>query len=228
MPIYEVILESNYAGQEIINRWNYVMSGTPAAVVGSFALASALGAIPSAGVYPTGTMLAAIAGIMSTTAKFTLITVQNVYDPTDFYSTPFVPDYAGVQTGEGMSPATAVGYFSNRVTRDIRRATKRFAGITESWNGQGGVIVSGALTAIALVATKMGLTLTYDDEGNTLSFAPAVCSKEKYQSNEDPVRYAYRYWSTEAVQLTHTAQGISWDYYPQLRTQASRQYGHGR
>lgn len=228
MSLYEVILQTTFAGQECINRWNYVGGGTPAAVTGSFALASAIGAIPSAGSYPANTLLKAIAGIMTPAAKFTLITVQNVYDPTDFYSTPFVPDFAGTQTGEALSPAVAIGYFSNRITRDIRRATKRFTAVYEGWNGEAGLIVAGAATQVALVATRMGETLSYDDEGNTLTFAPSVVSKEKYQSSEDPVRYAYRYYSTLSAQMSHVAQGISWDYYTHLRTQASRQYGRGR
>lgn len=45
MPIMEVVLTQNYYGQEIINRFNYRASGTPAAVTYSFALVSALGAI---------------------------------------------------------------------------------------------------------------------------------------------------------------------------------------
>ena len=229
MTILEVIVQTDYRGQEIINRWNYVGGGTPAAVTPSFALASALGAIPSGGVYPSGSFLKKMAALMVTEAKLLLITVQNVYDPTDFYSTPFVPDFPGAAAGEGMSPAVAVGFFSNRLTRDIRRATKRIAGISEAANAPGGVLSTTYTAAVAPdFAAVMGEVLEYDDEGNTLTFTPAVCSKEKYQPDPEIERFAYRYYSTLASQMSHTAVGITWDYYTTLRTQASRQYGHGR
>ena len=71
--------------------------------------------------------------------------------------------------------------------------------------------------------------------GNSLAFVPAVVKKQKYQTNvgsEDPPRYAYRYIPTddggESAQLDDTATGIIWDWYPQVRSQVSRQYGRGR
>jgi len=228
MSIYEVILQTDFRGVEVVNRFNYVGAGTPAVVSGSFALASAIGAVSGASNYPLGTLLRAIAGLMHTSAKFTLLTVNNVYNPDDFYSAPFVPDFPGVMTGESLSPVMAVGFYSNRVTRNIRRATKRFTGISEGYVVDGGFLNTAGLTASATVATAMGAILQYNDEGNTLSFSPAVVSKEKYQSNTSPVRWAYKYYPTLDEQMTHVAQGIRWDVYPQLRSQASRQYGHGR
>lgn len=228
MALYEVVLQSSYVGQEIINRWNYVSSGTPASVLGSFALISAMGAIPSAGVYPSNTLLKKIAALSVPAMQFEVLTVLNVYDDTDFYSTPFVPDFAGSSTGEGAPPFVAVGFRSNRVTRAIRRATKRFVGVSETNIGSGGVLVNDYLTPVNAVADAMTQPLSYDDEGNILNFVPAVCSKQKYLSNPDPERFAYRYYPTLAEQLTHTAQGITWEGYTEVRSQASRQYGKGR
>lgn len=228
MSIYEVILQSDYLGVEVVNRFNYVGAGTPAVVSGSFALASALGAVPSAGVYPLGTLLKAVAGLMLTSAKFTLLTVNNVYNPDDFYSAPFVPDFAGVQTGEGMSPVMSIGFYSNRVTRNIRRATKRFTGVTEGFSNGGGTLNTLALGFANTAGSALGAIQQYNDEGNTLTFSPAVVSKQKYQSNTNPVRWAYRYYPTLEQQMEHVAQGIAWDVYPTLRSQTSRQFGHGR
>lgn len=236
MPIYELTLTQTYENQLVINRWNYLMSGTPAAVTGSFGLIAAIGAIydlvhipPQ---YPTGTLLDAISSLLSTSLIFQEVTAFNPYDPVDFYQTPFVPAYAGKNSGEAESPALAIGYRSNVVRRDIRRATKRFAGASESVVGAGGAIDITNSFVLA-PATKMGQVLTYDDEGNTLSYTPCVVGKEKYQTNTGhPVgqadRFAYKYYSAEAEQLEHIAQGISWEPYDHARTQVSRQYGRGR
>jgi len=228
MSVYEVILQSDYLGVEVVNRFNYIGAGTPAVVSGSFGLASALGAIPGGSNYPLGTVLKAIAGLMHTSAKFTLLTVNNVYNPDDFYSAPFVPDFAGVQTGESMSPVMSVGFYSNRVTRNIRRATKRITGVTEGFSSGGGSLNALAVGFAQTCAVSLGAILQYNDEGNTLTYSPAVVSKEKYQSNVNPVRWAYKYYDTLEEQMEHVAQGINWDFYPTLRSQTSRQFGHGR
>jgi hypothetical protein len=51
MPLYEVVLEQRYYNQQVVNRWNYVGSGTPASVTGSFALLSALGFISTTNLF---------------------------------------------------------------------------------------------------------------------------------------------------------------------------------
>lgn len=233
MALYEVILNQNYYGQNCVNRWNYVSTGTPAAVSGSFALASALGAIydlvavPPA--YPDDTLIAALVALQSESVSFTQLTVLNPYDPIDFYQTPFDPALIGDVGSDGESPAVSYGFRTNVVNRSIRRGTKRFVGVAETGILGGGVLSDPALALCATVAEKMSETLSYDDEGNTLSFAPAICSKEKYTvDGSSPARYAYRYYSTLSAQLVRTALGINWEAYEQTRTQTSRQYGRGQ
>lgn len=230
MPIMEVVLQQTYQAQNIINRWNYVASGTPAAVSLSFALTSAIGAIPDAGVYPTDGLMKKLAAIQSANVSFTVVTVKNVYSQTDFYSTPFTTPLTGAHVGsEDMPPFVAFGFRTNRVRQDIHRATKRFVGVFEADN-VGGAVQSPIVPGLEAVSTAMSAVLTYDDEGNTLTFAPCVVSKEKYDPNpEDPTRnhVAYRYYATEAVQMNHLAQGIVWQHYATLRSQTSRQFGRG-
>jgi hypothetical protein len=236
MPdVMEVVLDQTYAGQQIINRWNYLANGTPAAVSFSFALTSALGAIfdevaVPPGYPPTG-LMQLIAAIQNTGVTFNSLTVKNVYSVTDFYSTLFVNSLVGARTGEGNSPAVAFGFFTNRVRSDIRRATKRFTGVSEGESGALGVIVAGASTMLTTLADAMSDVLEYDDEGNNLTFTPCVVSKQRYNSDTqlaDAEGNAYRYYPTESEQLEHVADSIFWDWYPQVRTQTSRQYGKGR
>jgi len=234
MGLFEVTLTQSFAQQQIINRWTYEGIGTPASVSMSFALTSALGAIESVGVYPPTGMMRTIASIQAAAVTFDLITIKNLYSVTDFYSTPFVTALVGADAsaGEAMSPAVAYGFRTNRVRSDVRRATKRFVGVGEGRVGSLGVISAGFVSGnMGPVAAKMGEVLQYVDEGNTLTFSPIVCGKERYNPDTglaDPNGRAYRYFGTEAAQLQHVARSVIWDAYNTVRTQTSRQYGRGR
>lgn len=234
MALYEVILQQTYFGQEIINRWNYVSQGTPAAVSGSFALAFALGAIYDAVAvppgYPEGELMRLIANAQANDVSFDFLSVRNIYSNTDFYETPFLNPLTGAVSGESLSPYVSFGFRTNRVRSDIRRGTKRLVGVTVTGVTEGGVIapatMSGLLTPIA---EKMSEVLEYNDEGNTLSFTPGIFGREKYLPDpERPDRPAYRYYPTENEQEDHIATGIQWSVYSSTRSQTSRQYGRGR
>lgn len=234
MALYEVILQQTYFGQEIINRWNYISQGTPAAVTGSFALTSALGAIfditavPPA--YPPDHLMRLIAGAQANDVVFDFVSVRNLYSVTDFYETPFLNPLTGTGASESLSPINAFGFRTNRVRTDIRRGTKRLVGVTADTVQDGGVLTPTTLTAILNpIAAKMSEVLEYNDEGNALTFTPAIFGRERYLPNPElPDRPAYRYYPTEVEQLEHVATGILWDVYPQVRSQTSRQYGKGR
>lgn len=234
MALYEVILQQTYFGQEIINRWNYISQGTPAAVSGSFALTSALGAIydtiavPPA--YPPGRLMRLLSSAQANDVTFDFLSVRNLYSVTDFYETPFLNPLTGTQTSESLSPVNAFGFRTNRVRTDIRRGTKRLVGVTADAVIDGGVVASAFVSAqLNPIATEMSQVLEYNDEGNALTFTPAIFGRERYLPDpERPDRPAYRYYPTEVEQLEHVATGILWDAYPQTRSQVSRQYGKGR
>lgn len=235
MAIMEVTLAMTYRNQQCINRWNYISGGTPAAVSLSFALASAFGsiydlvAVPPG--YPVDTPMSYIAAIVVAGVQFQQLTVKNVYSVTDFYQTPFVHPYVGNAAGTGSSPVLAAGFRTNLVRTDVARGTKRFVGISENFLAEGGVIEETAVDEMNNLAASMSEILTYDDEGNTLTFTPAVCGKQEYDpnpDNPDANHRAYRYFPTEAEQLAKTASGVLWQAYDTARSQSSRQYGRGR
>jgi hypothetical protein len=225
--LYEITLRAEYAGQQTINRWNYLSSGTPASVSGSFALASAMGFIraPSTPFYPAGTIFPAIWAIQSTGLSYREVVSKAIYDPVDFYTVPFVHGEAGAAEGVGASPFVALGMRSNRVRTDIDRGTKRFGGVSESVMGSAGVVETGAFTLLQVLADLMGDTLSYDDEGSTITFVPCVVSKLKYTTPSG--KFAYKYYDTLSAQTPHIASGVSWEAYSQVRSQTSRQYGKG-
>ncbi len=227
MPLYEVVLEERYYNQQIINRWNYLGSGTPAAVSGSFALLSAMGMLATSTTLAAGTVAGQIQGIQNAAANFIQATCRAIYIDEDFYGNPFLASTVGGVGGLGdpMSPVAAMGFRSNRVKQSIGRGYKRFVGVSEGDFENGGALAAGAITRGNALKVAMNATLTYDDEGNTLTFTPCIAQKEKYVT--DSGKDAYKYYATEAEQAPHLAVGINWELYQQQRTQNTRQYGRG-
>jgi len=226
--LFELTMLGTYFNQQIVNRWNYISTGTPAAVSLSFALMNAFGAIPDAGVYPSGSLFVTLMNSLSNQFHVNTIVARAcaLYSPADFYERPFPTPYSGGDSGVALSPVSAYGFRTNRVRLDIGRGTKRFVGVTEGQNEAGGVVASGALGALVTIGELMSDTLTYDDEGATLSFAPCIVSKLEYTTPSG--KKAYKYYPTLADQLEHIATGILWQPYDTVRGQASRQYGKGQ
>jgi hypothetical protein len=228
MAILELVVNQSFYNQLVVNRFHYVMSGTPAAVTPSFALISATGYIPPTPpdtTFVTDTLADAHQDITSSDLSFVSSYARNLYSVTDFYEAPYINSITGEQTGDSASPAVAYGFFSSRVRTDVRRGMKRFCGVSETRVQGGGTITSAFLPSLVNMADRLGETLSYDDEGNTLTFIPCILGLEEYTTPAG--NRAYRPYATEATQLTHTAQGISWAPYAQTRTQVSRQYARG-
>lgn len=227
--LYEVILRGTLFGQTVINRWNYVGSGTPASVLPAFGLAYAFGAIPDGvpPVFPTSGIIYTIRQNVSDMVKFLSLTVRAAsdYSPTDFYEAPFGTGLTGVVTGDAMPPTSAWGFYTNIVRTDIGRAYKRIPGVPESMSQSGGTINALHLGYLQNIANAMTATLQYDDSGNTLTYIPCVVKKQRYDTPSG--RKAYRYYPTLAEQMEHVAQGVTWTPYGTVRTQNSRQYGNG-
>lgn len=227
MALFELVLKGIYAGQNCVNRFNYVSTGTPAAVTLSFALASAAGFIASGEppVFPSSTLFSGIRSIVNGGIEFNEVIVNNIYDLTDFYTTAFPNDTTGTQAGAGAPPFVAAGFRTNLVRRDVARGTKRFAGVPAEQVLTNGSLATGYVTQLQTLADVMASNLEYDDEGNTITFQPVIVSKLKYTTPSG--KFAYKYYSTLALQLDHIAQGIDWEVYDNARSQTSRQVGHG-
>jgi len=228
MPLYEVVLEQRYANQLTVNRWNYMGSGVPAAVTPSFALLSAMGFISNSTTLLEGTVGSELQDLQNAGVEFVQATARAIYIDEDFYggAFPALTVGTGSAAATGLSPADAYGFRSNRVKQSIGRGFKRFVGVGDGLVGQYGVLSSEATDQMQLLAEAMGETLTFDDEGNTLTFVPTVVQKEKYVTPSG--KSAYRYYATELLQAPHLAQGINWELYNTTRTQVSRQYSRGQ
>jgi len=224
--LYEVTLVGRFGGAvEIVNRWNYRGDVNNVAGGDAAALVSAMGFEPVAGAFPAGTIGFALQPLISSEVVWNQCLCRNVYDPTDFIDLPFNPTVAGLGSGEVLSPINAFGLRSNRTRLDIGRGYKRFAGVPESSSATKGDIAAGALTALNSLAALHGDILTYTDGALTDSFTPVVVKKLKYTTPSG--RTAYKYYLTEAEQLTKLAVGVVWESYTNVRSQVSRQYGRG-
>lgn len=229
MGLFEVIVQTTYRGVLCVNRWNYRSSGTPAAITPSFALASAMGFILGQGDsdFPDDSIGGVWQAQVSNELKFNQVQVKNIYNPLDFYLTPFGGNVEGDGASQlGSAPFLAFGVTTNRTRLDIRSGSKRFAGVHEGQIEGGGALSASALVGLQNLCDEMSATLQYDDEGNILDFAPVIVSKEKYTTPSG--KDAYRYYADEATQLLNVMDSFLYKPMPFIRHQVSRQYGRGQ
>jgi len=227
MPLYEVVLEQRYNGQQCINRWNYVGSGTPAAVTPSFALLSAMGFLAVTTTFVTTTVAGKCQLMQNPQVTFVQATARAVYIDEDFYGNGFLSNTIGVNPAGGnpLSSFGAFGFRTNRVLQSIGRGYKRFVGVSEAMINDYSAFTPTEVLNMEATADAMSDTLTYDDEGSTLTFTPCVAQKEKYTTPSG--REAYKYYATELLQAPHLAVGINWEIYDAMTTQNSRKVGRG-
>jgi len=227
--LYEVVLTGSYFNQQTINRWNYLSTSTPSSVTLSYGLAYAFGGIPDSITHEfvADSPMWHMAKVQNVAALYIDIIVKAIYDPFDFYTTPFFPGQAGLRSsGDNSAPFMAYGFKSTVVRTDIKSGQKRLVGVAEGDVGQGGVISGSITDLLQNVADVFSIPLIYDDEGATLTYTPCVVQKQKPPPTD--TWKGYRYYPTLGEQVPgHVAQNPIWSYKPQVRTQVSRQYGRG-
>ena len=224
MALMELIINSTYAGQRMLNRFHYQSSGTPAGVSLSFALASAAGCVFTTTI-PTGSLFEAISDLAVNLVTYDSYQTKDLYSTTDFFDSAFAAGTTGDLVPPGASPLLAFGYRTSRVRSDIKRGFKRFSGCADGGIGANGAVDPENVLIEALRAA-LGDVIEYDDSGNTITFTPVVLGTEKYTTPSG--KSAYRLYETESEQLSHVASGFTWEAYNTIRTQNSRQYGRGQ
>jgi hypothetical protein len=224
--LYEVTLSGEFAGQQVINRWNYRGSGDVVPSGRAFGLASAMGFVPAAGDFPAGTLAKALKTFTNHGLTWNQCIVRAVYDALDFVDLPFVPVVAGTAGGDATSPFVAFGVRTNRIRTDIGRGYKRFAGVSDSGVSDKGVVEGGMLTLVQALCALMGNVLTFTESSLSMAYTPVIVKKTLYHPSAG--HNAYRYDPDETTQMGNLAAGIVWEAYPDVRSQTSRQYGKGR
>lgn len=227
MPVMSIKIDRRYDGSQCISEYHYVASGVPAAVSLSFALASAFGVIDVAGTYNAAKAFGTLRAMQNDQVTYRECIVKDLYSVTDFYTTPFLAGTAG-QAGGGagsMAPFIAVTMRTNRIRADIRRGFKRYEGLDESASDSFGVLSAQYMALAHAHALAISQTLTYVDEGNSLTFVPCVISLKP--NTTDPDQGPYIKWPTEAEQLAHLASGVVYSESNVSTTQNSRKRGRG-
>jgi hypothetical protein len=163
--------------------------------------------------------------VLSVNLSITEVQAKAVFSSTDFYTLPLSTGNIGIQTGDASPSFMAYALQTNRVRSDVRRGNRRLAGVAELNLNAFGVVTTEHLAVVALLGEEFSNVLTYDDEGNTLSYTPAVVSKELYQTPSGGD--AYRYYATESEQAEHLATGVAWTPKPLVTTQVTRKRGRG-
>lgn len=229
MALYELLLLQSQNGKSIVNRFHYHRAGSIGSIIPSLGLIFAFGYGQEEGsqFIQSNSLWNRIQAIQSSQVQYQGILCRNLYDPTDFYELPLIATLTGgASTTDAMSPAVAYKFRTNRVRTDIDRGKKAFAGVTEGNVGPNGVLPTsgGMQVALQALADSLGANLTHVDEGVTLTFAPVILGSERIEPVPPATKVLYRKYSTEASQEAHMAVGISWEWYPHVRTQRSRQY----
>ncbi len=222
--LMEVKVLQQYDSQSCITTFHYLGSGTPAAVTQSFGIVAAMGFID--GIIPdVPDIFENWREVVSSGLVITEVTAKVVYSVTDFYTLPLATGNAGNRGTEPKPSFEAYAFQTSRVRADIRRGNRRLVGVTAEGVGDYGDL-SGIMQGYCdVLATNFGDILTYDDEGNTLSYAPVVVSKEPYITPSGAT--AYKYYDTEIEQADHLASGVLWIAKTNTTTQVSRKRGRG-
>lgn len=230
--LVELVLSATYNAQQIINRWNYLVTGTPSDPTVAAAIIQAFGCIWDGSAYPSGLPFKDILILQNPGVVYQFATARNVYDDLDFAEVPFVNPAVGTNgAGQNMSSFLAYGLRTNRTRIDVGRGYKRFVGCNEGDVTPFGAIDISPGTAIAAVAEALSATLSVTLAGNDYSCAPVIAGKQRYNPDTglaDPAGSAYRYYPVEADQMAKLSTGIVWEAYDHVRSQVSRQVGHGR
>lgn len=230
--LLELVLQGSDEFQETINRFNYTGTSSVPSVSFAAALIQAFGCIWDGTNYPSGLPFRDILEMQNTNISYQFASARNVYSDVDFEEVPFVNDALGRSgAGDFMPPFTAFGFRTNRIRRDIRRGTKRFAGVGEGDQSEGGLFNAGAQGRMGAVATAMSATLNQTVAGVDYTFVPCIVKKERYDpdtGDASSTGRAYRYFPIESDQLENLATAPTWELYETVRSQVSRQYGKGR
>lgn len=226
--LYEITVECSYFDQQVINRWTYNQSGAAVGITAAAALLAAFGLVDVDGDFPEDTPAWGMQRFQPVNVIYRSALVKALYDdPTDFIDRGYAAGVTGVSTATNpSSPALAFGFKTNRVRTDIARGTKRIVGVDELAIGAGGAIDGTFQPVLNTLADLFSETLTYTEGGSSLSFLPCVLGRKKTVVVGGPTKYEF--YPTLSEQLEHTANGVVWQAYTNVRTQVSRQYGHGR
>lgn len=222
MPIMELVVRAVYDGVNILNRFHFVGGGTPASISWSLALQHAFGLVDVGLVFPSDTPFAKWRECVNDGVIFTFAESKDMYSDTDFYGRGYPNTVTGLAvSGQGMSRYDAYSIVSSRILLSVRKGHKRFAGVSEGNVDSFGHLTEDMTASLQDLCDVLSEPLSYDDDGNTLTFTSSVLSFDDYTNPDNGKTYKKQY-STAALQLEHAAVGVSWFPEDRVTTQNTR------
>jgi len=228
MPLYEFMLEQSYAGQQIVNRWNYISDAVPAGQLGALLGLAGMGFTPlgATPAFGSETIAGILKAIQSSGATWVQAVAKNIYDPTDYYAYAFpAGTVSNLSSSDQMSPVVAIGMSTDRTRSDIRRGQKRFAGILEGFLEGQGYLSSATVTAWQGLADAMADINVVPSGESAMTFTPYVFGRKKTVDVDGKISYPY--WPTAEEQTAHAMRINAWTVKNTMRTQGTRQFGRG-
>lgn len=150
-----------------------------------------------------------------------IIQVQNLFASGDYHER-LEGFPTGSNAGDPMPPFNAYGLRTTRTNGNIRRGQKRFPGVVETAQVSG-ELVSTALTQLTTLGQELTEELTYELEGDSITFSPVTVKRVPYvtEGGND----AYR-WPETPLEAVYT-QIVDWQPNPNVTSQVSRKIGRG-
>jgi hypothetical protein len=228
MALLEAVIVGSYFDQLTVNRFTYVGAGDTGPVTPAFALLASLGFIaptaPSVS-FTSDTLASQWQGNVSDEFIFKSCFVRDLYSTTDFVEQAYPVTVKGMQTGDPASPALAYGFTGTRVRTDIKRFSKRLAGVSEAYVDDGGLLNVTGIAAMGNIAAEMSAAMEYTAGGASYTLTPCVLGVQSYVTPGGKTAYKLR--KPESAQLPYVASGFTVTAMSSVRTQTSRQYGKG-
>jgi hypothetical protein len=218
---YQLNVIGDLAGEQTNNVFHYYSSGVPA---GGELPSQSLWSLFGFDTSPTTSVAQSWLFCVSSAWKCTGIFVRDLYSDTDFFDFVYGTPPTGGQPAEFTSPFASYAFRTNRVRLNVRRGSKRIAGVSEV-QVTNGIVISGFRAALADFAQTMSDTLTSTVLGSSLIFQPAVISLKR-QISEETGKVEYVLYPPEE-QLDHTAVGVNWQSLVNVTSQSTRKYGRG-
>lgn len=225
MALYEVTLRQRYYQQNVINVFSYQATSGIGLAPNALELLTLMGFIASGDPleFPADTIASLLQSVQPAAVEFMSVEARELYSVADFYEAIYNPPIEGTWASVNtLSPISAYGFVSSRVRLDVRRGTKRFVGVAEDANDPGGNISVAMLGFLADVAAAMSEVLA----GALSTYHPAVIPRERVVDGVTG-KVTYRLYEDPSVQEDLTAVDVVWSPYSTVRSQVSRQYGHG-
>lgn len=235
MAIMEVIIKGRSQGQLRVHNLNFFAEYTGIAPARySDAVAQMLGVDTGGGSPPVSdSILYDLMSLKCVTESLTELFIRDVYNENDLLTIPLTnAEYTGLQGTAGALQQNFVvsKIKSNRTQTGIRPGTLSCGRVPDSQVADDGALTGTWVTLLQTFCDALNAPPNFVDGTTTFSMSSIIVAKERYAIEHLPPKpdtFAYKYYATEAVQLTHIMYGVEWSPYVTVRSLVSATPGKG-